>query len=461
MNENDRQIKGLVGFTTEDISEIVAPETTAVDNSVDTEDNKESTGIDTTEAEMASSEIKKLRQEITQLSKQLDEEKDEKLKYRIENISLRSQVQDLSDKLDELMKQVDSQKNDNAQETEVEDTIKTLVNQSLDCKAEHQSKILYEQMLNQFVIIKETMISECIMTPEDIADLDAEEICILLKGSKFEDELRELKNFKMELAKARPQMNSDQRKDILKELTGELNDLAESSKATISELKRVARERNINYGKLDRTSSKMNGVTKPMFDGNQCNTNLYQFLKLVKSYCEFHNILHEDSGCLIKECLTGEAKSMLDYNFNTDTNPDPDEIVRMLKEVYGDRQVILNQIKGEHTRIGSVSSSNEPYEEIFSKISKHLLLIQNAVMITEEVQQGEPISLKSYLYKLLTFLPSGYICHYMDLSRHLAKQGDKLNVMERVYSELKTMIFGHLQNERAEDSSYFYFNDEY
>ena len=82
-------------------------------------------------------------------------------------------------------------------------------------------------------------------------------------------------------------------------------------------------------------------------------------------------------------------------------------------------------------------------------------------MITEEVQQAEPISLKSYLYKLLTFLPSGYICHYMDLSRHLAKQGDKLKVMERVYSELKTMIFGHLQNERAEDSSYFYFNDEY
>ena len=471
-SKRDRHIQFAI---TEDISEI-PPAADQMNNSGASKDNLESTAMEDTTQSQLKDDLEETTKQLRQANKQLIDEQSEALEYRVENIALRKQINELQEQITSMKKEADEKEHQSKLDQTENLTLKEKVqNQSerIDELSNHievlqinnsgggelvNSDILYQGLLNQFHQIKRMITRSSLKSPEEVAELDADEICNLLKGNELKSDLKELNKFILKVSEAKAKMNDQSQADHLEKVIKELLQLADSFDDTTEELKRVAKERNIKYGNLDRASSLMHGVSKPSFDGNQCTTNIYQFLRSIKSYCQFHNILHEDSGWLIKECLEGEARTAFDQNFHTNANPDPDEVARILKSHYGDRQVILNQIKAEHVHTGLVRDHLEPseYEDTFRKISKHLLLLQNAKMLLDEQDPaGEPISFKSYVAKLSTVIPVACMERYRNGSQHLSRQSDKFRHLENCVSNYKNFIFELLQNERADNPSMF------
>ena len=93
-------------------------------------------------------------------------------------------------------------------------------------------------------------------------------------------------------------------------------------------------------------------------------------------------------GYLLKECLEGKAYDYISINTGYSNDPNPNEVINLLKDKYGDYNNILLQLEQEHATIGETPSFTtddmENMDEIQENAEKHLVLLRKARYLLSE-----------------------------------------------------------------------------
>ena len=220
-------------------------------------------------------------------------------------------------------------------------------------------------------------------------------------------------------------------------------------------------QRNIRLIEMNHVDSKMLASSTPKFTG-EGSLHVFQFLRNMDIHLKQRGVLHEDSGLVLREFCSGKAKNILDGTLRNNTNPEPEEIKRILVSHFGNKERILLEVQKEHESLGQIphpcllgSASN-----CFSLSEQHLSLIDKVEVLTKktpyDLDQTIPIDLgelklKAYVDSILPLLPMEFFREFRrDMRNTTVNNTTLLEKLKTTINEIKITAFENIQSQDME-----------
>ena len=433
----------------------------------------------------------KLRQEVSQLKKELQESRDREKdaqKQLIDRICTENDVEnDLRSriaKLEEIIKAYEKSNADKlleAKKTESGDELKTkdqyLVNAAqgqilLEDTTSNKSQI--KQIENEIRKLKTKLCDEnkevsnhtevdntystlrnlTLEAEENIEDIEnnlilEEDVINTMSTDRVQKLVRDTKDH--EKAKEKMlQMKVEIRNELgnaFKVYSKELRKNAErvieilsQTKKRLDENQRMleseANERRIRFSKMDTEMSKFYQI--PTFTGEDETLNIYEFLEFFQNYLEVVPLDPDDYGAVMKCALKKSALNVANKAFPVNSRPSMDEVKALLIKHFGKMENIISNLQTKHEEIGKIPDPLAgDMDIVYKKSSDHACLIQKALMLENNGYQV--ILPVSYLDTLEKVLPPTYRDKYVsyEISHEYATPRQKLQKMKELVDEIE------------------------
>ena len=351
----------------------------------------------------------KLKQEVNQLKKELQESRErEKNAQRqlIDRICTENAVEnDLRSRIEEMKALIKAYED----KLQLEDQVKTKAVQS------QVDNSTYSTLANLTVEAEEIIvdiIDNLILDEEVIMDMSNDRIQKLVRDTenygKGKDKLMEIKtNLRDELGNASKTYSEGLRKkaeSAIKNATETKSRLDE----TIKLLEAEATERRIKFSQSDYEDHMRNFYEPPTFDSLNKSFNIYDFLSRLTSYLEATNIMQDEHGVVLKSCLQDKALTVVEKAYPNMPNPPFKNVKSLLIKHFGDIEVIISDLKTKHKKIGKIPNMGTgDMNVIYKKSSDHSSLIQKTLSVSSQPPRQVVIP-KTYLDTIEEILPATY-----------------------------------------------------
>ena len=223
-------------------------------------------------------------------------------------------------------------------------------------------------------------------------------------------------------------------------------------------------QRNIRLIEMNQEDSKMLVSSTSKFTG-EGSLHIYKFIKNMNTHLKQRGILHEDSGLILRQFCSGEAKTILDDRLRDMANPKPEEIKRILVAHFGNRERILLKIQKEHELLGQIPHPYLPggASRSLSLSESHLSLLDNIEMLIKEtpydldqtisIDLGE-LNLRDYTESMLPLLPIEFFREFRKALRNTnASDTIRLEKLKTILSDIKITAFENIQSQTMEEES--------
>ena len=137
--------------------------------------------------------------------------------------------------------------------------------------------------------------------------------------------------------------------------------------------------RNINVD--NPTSNKEKYLTSPKFSG-EVNADSYHFYEFWKNLLDYINSIDMDTEtapAMVKETITGQARTMVNRKFGDQIIPSMNELKNFLQSEFGKEQSILDQIVKAHVALGKIENAST--STLITRAHKHIDLYNKATLL--------------------------------------------------------------------------------
>ena len=326
-----------------------------------------------------------------------------------------------------------------------------------------------ETLIYEGETIRNERISELVKTKEEIAALDPEGIRKLLSSeAKYVEARDELRAHRFNLKKLLIKVEHGHvklSKDLEKKLNEEFCSCEEESqeiKCTLQDLKESAKSRNIRVNTDWRGRENNIYHEVPNFDGNNGELDVYQFEISCKDYLRFYSIADDVAGEQIKSWISGHPKQVIDSHFKLIVSPNIEELFLLLKEHFGNKKSILEDIIKSHEAIGRIAHtemylklSEEDLEKTYDQVQEHIKLFERVKLMKEDENKDNKCStyrkmdISKYRSVILRILPPSKVRKFVKETRK-ENVDVIMSVMKGFLYDIHEFLFDIIQEGLAE-----------
>ena len=370
------------------------------------------------DAKQVTEKLRSKDEEITCLKKGIDVHQTENKELQDKNNSLTDENHQLKARIltqEELLNndredssiERESQRRIIGENTPTEARVKVLV---------HEAKMMREEYFSEFVLPKHKIVL-----------LDADTIRLKTSPAHMEKIDKALKAIKeMDLRMYKALCDNEQSPLKLNEnLTNSLLNERKSCEHIKSQIKETkdnlledADQRNIKSNQYECRDTGNDYKDIEVFCGNG-NLYVFEFLEQINNFLHFKRIPLDEGGDVIRKCVEGTPLKLINSKFPLEINPDFKAISELLIEHFGNRKLILENIKIKHEEIGVLAHTDEVLkfsEDEFRKekdrAQDHLKLFERVVKLRkyDGNRAREKVHVDDYKETILKILPVNR-CH--------------------------------------------------
>ena len=205
---------------------------------------------------------------------------------------------------------------------------------------------------------------------------------------------------------------------------------AEKICLTFKKIEQEAKDRMIRLSSHERGEKRMPvEVNKPSFNGESGILHFYEFVKISESYFKHNEICREEQGATLKSFCHGLPRQILENRFRLEINPNLNEVLEVLKEMFGNKKKILKDIIVQQETIGKIilgdnRTSKINAKKVFDIAEKHLAQWQKVTLLREPEYDEEgtildsKLNIDDYLICIRNILPDGLFDSFVEKIRN-------------------------------------------